>query len=61
VAFHDNRFAKPERLVGYIAEHARTIRVRSDHRLVISGETKSGAERLKRVRGVVQELARLTA
>ena len=61
VAFHDNRFAKPERLVGYIAEHARTIRVRSDHRLVISGETKSGTERLKRVRGVVQELARLTA
>jgi hypothetical protein len=48
-------------LVGYIAEHAKSIRVRSDHRLVISGETGSGAERLKRVRGVVQELARLAA
>ena len=23
LAFHDNRFARPERLIGYIAEHAR--------------------------------------
>jgi transcription-repair coupling factor (superfamily II helicase) len=61
LAFHDNRFARPERLVGYIAEHARTIRVRSDHRLVISGETKTPLERLKRVQTLVQDLGRLAA
>jgi transcription-repair coupling factor (superfamily II helicase) len=61
LAFHDNKFARPERLVGFIAEHASTMRVRSDHRLVISGETKGPAERLKRVRGLVQELAQLAA
>jgi len=35
--------------------------VRSDHRLVISGETGSSAERLKRVRGLMQELAQMAA
>ena len=61
LAFHDNRFAQPERLIGFIAEHAKTMRVRSDHRLVVSGETKGPADRLKRVRGLVQELAQLAA
>jgi transcription-repair coupling factor (superfamily II helicase) len=61
LAFHDNRFARPERLVGYIAEHAKSMRVRSDHRLVISGETKSPVERLKRVQSVIEELGRLAA
>jgi hypothetical protein len=37
------------------------MRVRSDHRLVISAETKGPADRLKRVRGLVQELAQLAA
>jgi transcription-repair coupling factor (superfamily II helicase) len=61
LAFHDNTFAHPERLVGFIADHARTMRVRSDHRLVITGETRGPIERLKRVRGLIQELARLAA
>ena len=37
------------------------MRLRSDHRLVISGETKTPAERLKRVRGLMQELVQLAA
>ena len=49
------------RLVGYIAKHAKSMRVRSDHRLVISGETKSPVERLKRVQTLVQDLGRLAA
>ncbi len=61
LAFHDNRFARPERLVGYIADHAKTMRVRSDHRLVISGETRTPLERLKRVQALVQDLTRLAA
>ncbi len=61
LAFHDNRFARPERLIGYIAEHSQTMRVRSDHRLVISGETKTPTERLKRVQSLVQDLGRLAA
>ena len=61
LGFHDNKFAQPERLIGFIAEHAKTMRVRSDHRLVVSEDTKGPADRLKRVRGLVQELAQLAA
>ncbi|MDX1541204.1 MAG: TRCF domain-containing protein, partial [Geminicoccaceae bacterium] len=61
VAFHEHRFARPEKLVGYIAERSKRIKVRADHRLVISEETGSGEERLKKVRGIMGELARLAA
>jgi transcription-repair coupling factor (superfamily II helicase) len=61
LAFHENRFAHPERLVGFIASHPKTIKLRPDHRLVISGETDGPEERLKRVRGLMEELSRLAA
>ncbi len=61
LGFHNNTFARPERLVGFIAEHGKVMRLRSDHRLVIIGETNSPAERLKRVRNLVQELVQLAA
>jgi transcription-repair coupling factor (superfamily II helicase) len=61
LAFHNNTFARPERLVGFISEHGDHMRLRSDHRLVIGGETKTPAERLKRVRGLMQELVQLAA
>jgi transcription-repair coupling factor (superfamily II helicase) len=61
LGFHNNSFAHPERLVGFIAENGRVMRLRSDHRLVISGETNTPAERLKRVRGLMQELVQLAA
>jgi len=61
LGFHNNTFARPERLVGFIVEHGKAMRLRSDHRLVISGETNSPAERLKRVRNLVQELVQLAA
>ena len=35
--------------------------MRSAHRLVVSGETNGPADRLKRVRGRVSELAQLAA
>jgi hypothetical protein len=37
------------------------MRVRSDHRLVISAETKTPLERLRRVQTLVQDLGRLAA
>ena len=61
LAFHDNPSRSLSALIGFIAEHAKTMRVRSDHRLVVSGETKGPADRLKRVRGLVHELAQLAA
>jgi transcription-repair coupling factor (superfamily II helicase) len=61
LAFHENRFARPERLVPYIADHSRMIRVRADHRLVIMHPTTSPLDRLKQVRGIVDDLAKLAA
>jgi hypothetical protein len=37
------------------------MRVRSDHRLVISGETRTPLERLKRVQALVEDLTALAA
>jgi transcription-repair coupling factor (superfamily II helicase) len=61
VAFHEDRFARPERLVGYIGERAASAKVRPDHRLVFSEASGSGEERLKRVKVLVGELAQLAA
>jgi transcription-repair coupling factor (superfamily II helicase) len=61
IGFHNNTFEKPERLVGFIAQNAKRMKLRPDHRLVISGETSSPEERLKRVRQTVRELAQLVA
>lgn len=61
VAFHENRFPRPERLVQRIAASKGTMKVRPDHRLVVLVETKSPAERLQRARELAAELARLAA
>ena len=59
LAFHDNRFPHPERLVGMIASSKGTMRVRPDHKLVLLKETASPKERLRASRRLVDELARL--
>jgi len=61
LAFHENSFAKPERLVGWIAQNSGKVRLRPDHHLVVSGATGSPDERLKQVRGLIDELAKLAA
>ncbi len=61
LAFHDNQFARPERLVGWIAQNTARVRLRPDHHIVVSGATTSPDERLKQVRGLIDELARLAA
>ncbi len=61
LAFHDNSFARPERLVGYIAQNGKRMKLRPDHHLVVVGETRSPVERLQRVRGLIEELVRLAA
>jgi transcription-repair coupling factor (superfamily II helicase) len=61
VAFRDNSFPRPDRLVSWIGQSRGTVRVRPDHRLVVLEETKDAAARLKRARRLVGELARLAA
>lgn len=61
IAFRDNRFPKPERLVEYIGNNRGRMKVRPDHRLVVSEDTHSPADRLALARRVVDQLARLAA
>jgi transcription-repair coupling factor (superfamily II helicase) len=61
LAFRENRFARPERLVQLIGDSRGQMRVRPDHRLVMLRETKSPADRLKAARKVAGELAALAA
>jgi transcription-repair coupling factor (superfamily II helicase) len=61
MTFKDNRFQKPDRLVGLIASSKGGMRVRPDHKLVVMRETRTPVERLKAARQVVGDLARLAA
>ena len=61
LGFRNDRFAHPERLVGFITSRPQRMKLRPDHRLVITESTTSPQDRLKRVRGLVEELARLAA
>ena len=61
LAFRENKFAEPARLIQEIAASKGQMRVRPDHKLVVMKDTKSPTERLKAARKVVDDLARLAA
>jgi transcription-repair coupling factor (superfamily II helicase) len=61
IAFHENSFARPERLVGWIAANSGKVRLRPDHHIVVADATTSPDERLKQVKGLINELARMVA
>src|SRR4051794_8753851 len=61
LSFHENRFARPERLVRLIAESRGQMKVRPDYKVVLLRETASPVERLKTARKLMGELAQLAA
>jgi transcription-repair coupling factor (superfamily II helicase) len=61
LAFRDNKFAEPAKLIQQIAQSKGQMRVRPDHKLVVMQDTKSPTDRLKTARKVVDDLARLAA
>ncbi|MFO1075826.1 MAG: transcription-repair coupling factor, partial [Geminicoccaceae bacterium] len=61
LAFRDNKFARPERLVRLIADSRGQMKVRPDHKVVVLRETKSPVERLRTARKLIGELAQLAA
>ena len=61
IAFHNNAFPKPERLIQHIADSKGRMRVRPDHRVVVLRDTKSPEERLKIAKTIVNDLARIAA
>jgi len=59
ISFFENSFPKPDALIGYIARHSRTAKIRPDQSLFIAMEMGSTAERIKRVREHIHTIAGL--
>jgi transcription-repair coupling factor (superfamily II helicase) len=61
VSFRANRFARPEKLIAWIAGRASTTKVRPDQRLVVMADWHDPRARMKGVARLVGELAKLAA
>jgi transcription-repair coupling factor (superfamily II helicase) len=59
VSFHNNEFAKPAELVAYIAGRADAVKLRPDHKLVYQRQWDDPPARLRGVRRLLDELAKV--
>lgn len=59
LAFHENRFAAPEKLVELIARSAGSIKVRPDQKIFVARDMDSYAKRLETICNFVQRLLNL--
>ena len=59
IAFHENRFAAPEKLVELIARSAGSIKVRPDQKIFVARDMDSYAKRLETICNFVQRLLNL--
>ncbi len=61
VAFHNNVFAKPEKLIGYIQKNSGTVKVRPDQKLSCIRVWDEPRARLKGIQKMLGELVELAA
>lgn len=61
IAFRNNSFAKPDKLIGYIQKNSGTIKVRPDHKLSCLRVWDDGRARLKGLEKMLGELVALVA
>ena len=60
-AFHDNKFPRPERLIGWIQKNAPLVKLRPDHRVIVQRVWADEGQRLSGVTSIVSSLAKLAA
>jgi len=58
-SFHDNKFPRPDRLIGWIQKNAPLVKLRPDHRVIVQRVWKDERQRLSGVTGIVSALAKL--
>ncbi|MCK6453869.1 MAG: transcription-repair coupling factor [Alphaproteobacteria bacterium] len=61
IAFRDNKFARPEKLVRYISRNAATTKIRPDQRVVFQRDWEEAPQRLKGLATLLGELKQLAA
>jgi len=59
IAFRDNSFAQPDRLVAFIRQHGQAARVRPDMKVVFFQDWETPEERLTGATEILRQLARL--
>ncbi len=59
IAFRDNHFARPEQLIGWIAQQKGRVQLRPDHRLLVTTMLPKSEMQLPACREVLQELLAL--
>jgi transcription-repair coupling factor (superfamily II helicase) len=60
-SFHQNKFPRPERLVGWIQKNAPAVKLRPDHRVIVQRVWTNERQRLSGVTSIVSSLAKLAA
>jgi transcription-repair coupling factor (superfamily II helicase) len=60
-SFHENKFPKPERLIGWIQKNAPLVKARPDQRVIVQRTWPEERQRLAGVTNIVGALAKLAA
>ena len=60
-SFHENRFPKPDRLIGWIQKNAPLVKARPDQRVIVQRVWPDERQRLSGVTGIVSAMAKLAA
>lgn len=61
IAFRNNAFANPVKLIQFISQHAGTMKVRPDQKIVVTRDWPTPDARLKGARALLGQLAKLAA
>jgi transcription-repair coupling factor (superfamily II helicase) len=61
LSLHDNKFAKPEKLIAWLQKNAPLVRLRPDHRVIVQRAWNDERQRLSGVTSIVSSLAKLAA
>jgi transcription-repair coupling factor (superfamily II helicase) len=61
LSLHDNKFARPEKLIEWLQKNAPLVRLRPDHRVIVQRVWNDDRQRLSGVTSIVSSLAKLAA
>jgi transcription-repair coupling factor (superfamily II helicase) len=61
LSLHDNKFARPEKLIAWLQKNAPLVRLRPDHRVIVQRVWQDDRQRLSGVTSIVSSLAKLAA
>jgi transcription-repair coupling factor (superfamily II helicase) len=61
IAFRNNAFANPVKLIQFISQHAGTMKVRPDQKIVVTRDWPTPDDRLKGAKALLDQLATLAA